>query len=164
MADDESVRATLMLRSSDARWLFDLIAELRRLGALEAVALQVRAPGDPPRPRHPRFSDTEWRMLLLASRGASRAHIVQAISLAPLTVSTYWQRIYDKLGVNTRAEALAWLQAYIHDATAREAAARLKAFAQEASTLKAIGAIFLPDPAPVSHGDRTRNLQTKEQA
>jgi DNA-binding NarL/FixJ family response regulator len=54
------------------------------------------------------LSDREQGILELVARGYSNAHIAARSNLADQTVRNYLSRIYTKLGVNTRAEAIVW--------------------------------------------------------
>lgn len=52
------------------------------------------------------LTEREWQVLELMARGLDNARIAEEFSLAKQTVHNYASQIYDKLGVNTRAEAI----------------------------------------------------------
>ncbi len=54
-----------------------------------------------------RLSVRERQLLELAAEGLTTAEIAARLFLSPNTVKTYWQRLYDKLGVGDRASAVA---------------------------------------------------------
>ena len=54
------------------------------------------------------FEDREKEMLEMVARGLDNAHIGAKLSLADQTVRNYLSRIYTKLGVGSRAEAIVW--------------------------------------------------------
>jgi DNA-binding NarL/FixJ family response regulator len=45
---------------------------------------------------------------LSSVQGAARRHIAAQLSLASSSISTYWARIYDKLGFRSRSALIAW--------------------------------------------------------
>lgn len=76
----------------------EVVARVRRL--LE------RAPGrgSPPAPR---LTVREHEILGLLASGLAPAQIAGALSISPRTVATHVEHIYSKLGVHTRAQAVA---------------------------------------------------------
>jgi two-component system nitrate/nitrite response regulator NarL len=54
-----------------------------------------------------RVSERERELLALATEGLTTAEIAGRLHLSPNTVKTYWQRVYEKLGANDRASAVA---------------------------------------------------------
>lgn len=66
-----------------------------------------------PRPaenRHPQLTDREREIMELISTGMSNADIGRRLYLAEKTVKNHINRIYEKLGYQTRAEAISdWL-------------------------------------------------------
>lgn len=54
------------------------------------------------------LSRIEWRMVELAMHGMPRRTIATTLCLSVSSVSTYWARIYSKLGITSRMELLAW--------------------------------------------------------
>lgn len=55
----------------------------------------------------PALSPREREILALVSRGLTGVEIGNELHLSPTTVKSYMQRIYEKLGVNDRASAVA---------------------------------------------------------
>jgi two-component system, NarL family, nitrate/nitrite response regulator NarL len=53
------------------------------------------------------LSPRERELLELATEGITSAEIARRLCLSPNTVKTYWQRLYEKLGANDRASAIA---------------------------------------------------------
>lgn len=53
------------------------------------------------------LSGRERELLELAADGLTNPEIAGRLYLSPNTVKTYWQRLYDKLGTNDRASAVA---------------------------------------------------------
>jgi DNA-binding NarL/FixJ family response regulator len=56
----------------------------------------------------PRLTRREEELLRLLSRGWDNARIAHEMSLAEQTVRNYASRVYEKLGVGSRAEAIVW--------------------------------------------------------
>ena len=54
------------------------------------------------------LTDREKEMLDMVAQGLDNTHIGAKLSLADQTVRNYLSRIYTKLGVNSRAEAIVW--------------------------------------------------------
>ncbi len=53
------------------------------------------------------LSKRERELLELAAKGLTTVQIAEQLHLSPYTVKTYWQRLYEKLGANDRASAMA---------------------------------------------------------
>lgn len=70
----------------------------------EDVAGGVRAPAP-----SMRLSDKEHRVIDLYARGMTARSVARRLSVSQSTVKTYARRAYEKLGVGTRAEAVAIL-------------------------------------------------------
>ncbi|MCU7822916.1 response regulator [Kitasatospora sp. DSM 101779] len=64
------------------------------------VMAQMRAPA-------PRLTDREQEILARLSEGLGNREIARALFISEATVKTHLSRIYDKLGVDTRAGAVA---------------------------------------------------------
>jgi DNA-binding NarL/FixJ family response regulator len=54
------------------------------------------------------LSPQERQILQLLAQGCSNNEIAQQLHLAPQTIRNYTTRIYDKIGVSSRSEALIW--------------------------------------------------------
>jgi NarL family two-component system response regulator LiaR len=59
-------------------------------------------------PTDPVLSDRERELLDLLSRGWDNARLAQELRLGEQTVRNYLSRLYSKLGVRTRSEAIVW--------------------------------------------------------
>ena len=92
-ASDDLVRAIQLIVSGNkyiSRSLADrLIEEIQR---------------DTNKPPHETLSDREYEVLSLIAAGKSMKEVGAALSLSKSTVSTYRQRIFDKLKVKSNAE------------------------------------------------------------
>ncbi|MDP9484663.1 MAG: response regulator transcription factor [Actinomycetota bacterium] len=90
----------------------DLIATVRsvarpRLGEEDNVIVSVpRADFDAPDPAENLLSRREEEVLRLAARGAGNKEIAGSLHLSETTVKRHLSNVYDKLGVNTRGEAV----------------------------------------------------------
>ena len=71
------------------------------------VAHLVRA-WSAPAPTGPPLTERERQLLTLLARGWDNARIAAEVHLEENTVRTYLSRLYAKLGVQTRAEAMVW--------------------------------------------------------
>jgi DNA-binding NarL/FixJ family response regulator len=58
----------------------------------------------------PDLSDRDRELLLLLERGWGSGRMAAALNLSEQTVRNYLSRLYAKLGVRTRAEAMVWLR------------------------------------------------------
>jgi len=56
----------------------------------------------------PSLSEREERILELLARGKSDIEIAEELSISERAIRYHLRRIYDKIGVNTRWEAIAW--------------------------------------------------------
>lgn len=73
-------------------------------------ALQSAAGAAPPEPRAFGLSGRETEVMRLVARGRSNREIADALVLSEKTVKNHVSRVYAKLGVRTRAAAIArWL-------------------------------------------------------
>ena len=54
------------------------------------------------------LTDRELQVLRLLANGASNPEISESLAISPHTVKTHVTHIYDKLGVNDRAQAAVW--------------------------------------------------------
>jgi DNA-binding NarL/FixJ family response regulator len=63
----------------------------------------------------PHLTEREGQLLRMLARGWDNARIAEEVRLGEQTVRNYVSRLYGKLGVQTRAEAIVW--ARDHDAT-----------------------------------------------
>jgi two-component system nitrate/nitrite response regulator NarL len=70
----------------------------------DGIAEQIRAHRHDPRPR---LTLREREILTLAAEGRSAPEIARLLFLSPATIKTHLSNIYDKLGVNDRAAAVA---------------------------------------------------------
>lgn len=60
------------------------------------------------RPRLDEPTAREWELLELLTRGWDDTHIAAELHLAPKTVRNYLSRLYEKLEIHSRTEAVAW--------------------------------------------------------
>ncbi len=82
-----------------------LVKPVARDEILARVRRQLaRAPGSAPRPR---LTSREGEILRLLAGGLAPAQIASELSISPKTVATHVEHIYAKLGVHTRAQAVA---------------------------------------------------------
>jgi DNA-binding CsgD family transcriptional regulator len=96
--------AVLTFESRGPAFLDDgLAGALRWLGS----ALGRRLTGDRPEVGETRLSDREREVLQLAADGYDGPAIAQHLFLSPATVKTHFIHVYEKLGVNDRAAAVA---------------------------------------------------------
>ena len=56
----------------------------------------------------PPLTDREQQIVGLIAQGWDNAHIAEALSLSEQTIRNYVSRLYGKIGVQTRAEAVVW--------------------------------------------------------
>ncbi len=56
----------------------------------------------------PSLTDAERKILVMMAQGWDNSRIAATLSLARQTVRNYTSRIYNKLGVSSRAEAIVW--------------------------------------------------------
>lgn len=73
-----------------------------------AQGLTRKNPLDAERARFERLTDREQNVLRLTAQGYSAPEIGERLFISPKTVDTYKQRIGDKLGLNHRAEYIAF--------------------------------------------------------
>ncbi len=78
-----------------------------------ASALSLLTPPAPASPRLPRLTGRERDVLRELVAGKSNREISEALFVSPATVATHVASLYRKLGVDSRAAAIAW--AHRHD-------------------------------------------------
>lgn len=78
----------------------------------EVTAKALEAIRQHPRPNLPQLSRREREVLSLIAKGYANRAIAEALGISEHTVKTYIQRLYEKLGVATRAEAAALAAEY----------------------------------------------------
>ncbi|MEO0031465.1 MAG: hypothetical protein RIS94_1223 [Pseudomonadota bacterium] len=107
LARREARGASVRLETSESVLEFALIAQYRenevliRLTAIDPVGDAVRLQA-----RHG-LTEREAEVLLWISYGKSNADISEVLSISPRTVQKHLERIFEKLGVETRAAAAA---------------------------------------------------------
>lgn len=62
----------------------------------------------------PDFSEREQELLRALEQGWDNAHIAASLYLSEQTVRNYLSRLYAKLGVRSRADAIIWLRDHQH--------------------------------------------------
>jgi DNA-binding NarL/FixJ family response regulator len=65
-------------------------------------------------PSGAKLTRREQQVLALLGEGLDNQEIAKQLSLSPQTVRNYISRLYDKLGVHTRAEAIVWTRNHRH--------------------------------------------------
>lgn len=81
---------------------------LRRMNGhrlIQRLASELPKPG--PRPHHAALTRREAQILELAARGEDTAAIGTSLTIAPQTVRNHFKNIFAKLGVRSRAQAVA---------------------------------------------------------
>ncbi|MDH3292462.1 MAG: response regulator transcription factor [Gemmatimonadota bacterium] len=71
-----------------------------------AQQLAAHLAGERPRPDHSALSDREYQVLQMLGRGKSVKEIAAALALSPKTVSTYRERVLEKLQLSTTADLI----------------------------------------------------------
>lgn len=110
----EAGAAGYLLKSVHGR---DLVAAIRAVRSGEPVlhpsimqkVLRHLRPGDPKRQPHmelEQFSDREREVLMLATEGLSNKEIAERLSLSLRTVQAHFTRVFKKLQVGSRTEAV----------------------------------------------------------
>ena len=75
---------------------------LERVDGIEAMLPKVRRSSE----EHPfGLTDREVEVLRLVARGRTDAEAAEELFISPRTVSQHLRNVYNKLGVNNRAEA-----------------------------------------------------------
>lgn len=99
-----------LLKDVDRRTVCDAIARVARGRTVfspdlhDGIAEQIRAHRHDPRPR---LTPREREILTLAAEGRSAPEIARLLFLSHATIKTHLSNVYDKLGVNDRAAAVA---------------------------------------------------------
>jgi DNA-binding NarL/FixJ family response regulator len=79
---------------------------LRYISETLAQQLAAHLTGDVARPHHESLSDREFQVLQLLGQGRSVKEIGAALDLSPKTISTYRERILEKLALKTTADLI----------------------------------------------------------
>jgi len=120
--DEEHILASIeagatgyLLKDSLPTELTDSIKQLRAGGSpispliARRLLKRLRGPGDgtpTPTQEDPGLSARESEILCLIAKGFSFAEIAQLLQISPHTVTTYVKKIYQKLTVHSRGEAV----------------------------------------------------------
>ncbi len=110
----EALRAGIngyVLKEADPTVLVDAVRAAARGQVFIHAPMAAKLAGQV-RPRDVRpgpggLSAREWEVMELVARGLDNAEIARVLYLSPKTVKNHLGNIYSKLGVKTRAEALA---------------------------------------------------------
>jgi DNA-binding NarL/FixJ family response regulator len=78
----------------------------RRFVGRDASQLLLRSHSRAPAPPHDALSDREYQVLRLLGSGRTVSDIARSLALSVKTVSTYRNRMLDKLGMRTNAEVM----------------------------------------------------------
>jgi len=102
--------AGYVLKDETAETLIQAIRSIVRGGAWfsQRVIDKFMHPGQPAPPAAPELTDRERQLLGLLTEGRDNARIAEALYLSEQTVRNYLSRLYTKLGVHTRTEAVIW--------------------------------------------------------
>lgn len=116
LASIEAGATGYLLKDGAPEDLIGSIKELRAGGSpiSPAIARQLlkklRRPGGDattsPGSQHPALTSRESEILCLIAKGFSFAEIAQLLDISPHTVTTYVKKIYQKLAVHSRGEAV----------------------------------------------------------
>jgi DNA-binding NarL/FixJ family response regulator len=79
---------------------------VRYISETLALHLAAHLTGDVTRPHHETLSDREFQVLQLLGQGKSVKEIGAALELSPKTISTYRERILEKLSLKTTADLI----------------------------------------------------------
>jgi DNA-binding NarL/FixJ family response regulator len=79
---------------------------VRYISETLAQHLAAHLTGDVTRPHHESLSDREFQVLQLLGQGRSVKEIGAALELSPKTISTYRERILEKLSLKTTADLI----------------------------------------------------------
>jgi DNA-binding NarL/FixJ family response regulator len=91
--------------------LVDAVRSVAHGGAWFSRVVAARLAHPPAAPAYgPAFTDRERDLLRLLARGWDNARIAAELGLGEQTVRNYLSRLYGKLGVQTRAEAIVWMR------------------------------------------------------
>jgi DNA-binding NarL/FixJ family response regulator len=107
--------AVAMAISGGARGYLQKNVSREELCAAVATALAERALGEPARPRQrtetrpdvPNLTERELQVLHGMAQGRSNAEIGRELYLSEDTIKTHARRLFRKMGVNDRAQAVA---------------------------------------------------------
>jgi DNA-binding CsgD family transcriptional regulator len=102
--EDNRTEAIRLL--TEARAIGQPLGAAPLLARVDALAAQL-APRPAPIAAGPRLSTREVEVLRLVAAGRSNPKIAEALFISPRTVTTHLTHIFDKLGVEGRAEAVA---------------------------------------------------------
>jgi DNA-binding NarL/FixJ family response regulator len=102
--------AGYVLKDELAETLIQAIRSIVRGGAWfsQRVIDKFMHPDQPALPVAPELTDRERQLLGLLTAGRDNARIAEALYLSEQTVRNYLSRLYTKLGVHTRTEAVVW--------------------------------------------------------
>jgi DNA-binding NarL/FixJ family response regulator len=102
--------AGYVLKDELAETLIQAIRSIVRGGAWfsQRVIDKFMHPGQPLPLVAPELTDRERQLLGLLTEGRDNARIAEALYLSEQTVRNYLSRLYAKLGVHTRTEAVVW--------------------------------------------------------
>ena len=85
-----------------------------RLGATPALAraaeIEQRVPSKPVARTAGGLSVREVEVLQLVAKGLTDADVAEALFISPRTVARHLQSVYNKLGVNSRAQIAVWVR------------------------------------------------------
>ncbi len=122
--DDANVRGLLgagvagyVLKDEAPDALVDAVRSVAHGGTWfsRAVIAALMHPHQQSEPTTPMLTDRERELLGLLAQGLDNARIASELHLGEQTVRNYLSRLYGKLGVQTRSEAIIW--ARDHDST-----------------------------------------------
>jgi LuxR family maltose regulon positive regulatory protein len=105
-----ALRAAARHRSAEETTLLAARARRHRSPAVRSLAAQVATqaidPGAPTRSPFPELTDRELQVLTLMAAGHKNIEIAGHLYLSPATVKTHVNRIFSKLGVDDRVQAI----------------------------------------------------------
>lgn len=103
-----------VLKTATEDELAGAVAQVARGQAVVAPAIVQRLAARWFRPRpltQEDLTERERQVLALVGRGLRNREIGQALGLSPRTVEVHLKNVYEKLGVSSRAQAVAWATA-----------------------------------------------------
>lgn len=95
---EEELMQAIQAAVQDASWFSQSIME---------KLVQIRS-GEVDKERAVELTKREHEVLMLVAKGWDNRQIAERLQLAPQTVHNYLSRIYDKLGLSSRAEVIVW--------------------------------------------------------